>query len=263
MSDPVKEKAEGTLPEEEKTPVKAVEDSVADLKETVEKVTADFKEEKTGIAADDGKLISEDAEASSKDVEETVADLKKKIQEISSEEKQKTEEKEGVLPELKIPELKIDDKKIAEARENTEQKISESVSKVKEKASDFVQNTDVQKTMTFLKNNATRAVQSAQDTLVDFAEQPQVKGMVDQLSDAAADLARKVNEAIPEDVQKSMKETGQRIAQEAREAGAKAKEVLSSPEVQKTVQDAKKNIDEAVKKGSEAVRDFFDSSKKE
>lgn len=187
-------------------------------------------------------------------VEETVADLKKKIQQLSEEK----EAKETTASGLKtITEFKLDDQKIEEIKQDTAETLNRTISSAKEKANDVFSNADLQKTLNFLKNNASKAVDSARSSIDEFSSSPQARSALDNAAGAVEQLKQKASGLMNDETREYLKNASEALKQSASDAGQKVQEYMARPDVQNKLAEVKEKAGEIVKKGSETLKDVF------
>ncbi len=192
-------------------------------------------------------------------VEETVADLKRKIQQLSEEKEAETRQ-EPASPLKTITDFKIDDQKIEEMKQDTAETLNRTFTSAREKANDVFSNADLQKTLNYLKNNASKAVDSACSSIDEFSSRPETKGVFDSAAGAVDSLKQKAGGLLNDETKENLKNATEALKQGAADAGQKVQEYMSRPDVEDKIADVKEKASELVQKGSEALKDVFKDS---
>ena len=184
-------------------------------------------------------------------IEQTVEDLKKKIAELS-------EEKEYEAADERM-------QKIQEIKDATVNTLKNSISDIKEKAQNVSSNPDVQKTIAYIKENAVKAVDLAKIKIDEISNDPKVKEYADKAKESVKNASETATKYVDEHLDEKTKENlsnaydsaSKKVAEGTKKIVTAADEFLNKPEVQDTLEKAKKGANDIVEKGSEALKNLF------
>lgn len=195
-------------------------------------------------------------------IEKTVEDLKRKIAELSEE-----KEKEAEIPSFVTDENK---EKIKEIKESTVNSVMSSINDIKEKAQQVSENPEVQKTITYIKDNAIKAVEVAKGKIDEISNDPKTKAYTEKakqtVKDASESVGKYVDEHLDEktkaDISNAVDAASSAITEGTKKIVTAADDFFNKPEVQDTMEKAKKGANDLFEKGSSAVKNFFKNEKK-
>lgn len=195
-------------------------------------------------------------------IEKTVDDLKRKIAELSEE-----KEKEAEIPNFVTDENKD---KIKEIKENTVHTVMTSINDIKEKAQQVSENPEVQKTISYIKENAVKAVEVAKGKIDEISNDPKTKEYADKavksVKNAGESVGKYVDEHLDEktkaNISNAVDAASSAITEGTKKIVTAADDFFNKPEVQDTMEKAKKGANDLFEKGSSAVKNFFKNEKK-
>ena len=187
-------------------------------------------------------------------IEQTVEDLKKKIAELSEEKELEAENNNEAADERM--------QKIQEIKDATVNTLKNSISDIKEKAQNVSSNPDVQKTIAYIKENAVKAVDLAK---IKISNDPKVKEYADKAKESVKNASETATKYVDEHLDEKTKENlsnaydsaSKKVAEGTKKIVTAADEFLNKPEVQDTLEKAKKGANDIVEKGSEALKNLF------
>ena len=190
-------------------------------------------------------------------IEQTVEDLKKKIAELS-EEKELEDENNNEAADERM-------QKIQEIKDATVNTLKNSISDIKEKAQNVSANPDVQKTIAYIKENAVKAVDLAKIKIDEISNDPKVKEYADKAKESVKNATETATKYVDEHLDEKTKENlsnaydsaSKKVAEGTKKIVTAADEFLNKPEVQETLEKAKKGANDIVEKGSEALKNLF------
>lgn len=190
-------------------------------------------------------------------IEQTVEDLKKKIAELSEEKELETENNNEAADERM--------QKIQEIKDATVNTLKNSISDIKEKAQNVSANPDVQKTIAYIKENAVKAVDLAKIKIDEISNDPKVKEYADKAKESVKNASETASKYVDEHLDEKTKENlsnaydsaSKKVAEGTKKIVTAADEFLNKPEVQDTLEKAKKGANDIVEKGSEALKNLF------
>lgn len=236
-------------------------DQTEELREFGEKLRRENEERaaaeaKKAAAAETEK--APEAEDVNKAVEQTVEDLKQKIKEISADDPADNEADAKSDETLNIPQFHLNDdqkEKIKEVRKDAEKTVNDTITTIKEKASDFTGNVDFSKTLKYLKENAFKAVDAAKVKINEIAENPELKEKTKAAADKASEAAKSVREGadrlFSEEQKQSVSDSLNKMGDTVRE---KYNEVMT--------EERKEKLQENLNKAGNAVSDGLKSVSK-
>ena len=189
------------------------------------------------------------------DIEKTVGDLKKKIQEISEESREEKDMDESV------PRFAEAKKKIREIRENTVRSVNQSIADVKEAAEKPHDLEEFSKTMSYIKDNAQKAVESARIRIDEIKNDPKVKSGLQDVQDKGKEaldktknyIDSKLSDKQKEDLKNTSEKAGKVLNDTARSAAKAMDDFVNKPEVQ----EFNRKAGDLAEKGVNKVKDFF------
>ena len=189
------------------------------------------------------------------DIEKTVEDLKKKIQEISEESREEKDMDESV------PRFAEAKKKIREIRENTVRSVNQSIADVKEAAEKPHDLEEFSKTMSYIKDNAQKAVESARIRIDEIKNDPKVKSGLQDVQDKRKEaldktknyIDSKLSDKQKEDLKNTSEKAGKVLNDTARSAAKAMDDFVNKPEVQ----EFNRKAGDLAEKGVNKVKDFF------
>ena len=189
------------------------------------------------------------------DIEKTVEDLKKKIQEISEESREEKDMDESV------PRFAEAKKKIREIRENTVRSVNQSIADVKEAAEKPHDLEEFSKTMSYIKDNAQKAVESARIRIDEIRNDPKVKSGLQDVQDKGKEaldktknyIDSKLSDKQKEDLKNTSEKAGKVLNDTARSAAKAMDDFVNKPEVQ----EFNRKAGDLAEKGVNKVKDFF------
>jgi tetrahydromethanopterin S-methyltransferase subunit F len=189
------------------------------------------------------------------DIEKTVEDLKKKIQEISEESREEKDMDESV------PRFAEAKKKIREIRENTVRSVNQSIADVKEAAEKPHDLEEFSKTMSYIKDNAQKAVESARIRIDEIKNDPKVKSGLQDVQDKGKEaldktknyIDSKLSDKQKEDLKNTSEKAGKVLNDTARSAAKAMDDFVNKPEVQ----EFNRKAGDLAEKGVNKVKDFF------
>ena len=189
------------------------------------------------------------------DIEKTVEDLKKKIQEISEESREEKDMDETV------PRFAEAKKKIREIRENTVRSVNQSIADVKEAAEKPHDLEEFSKTMSYIKDNAQKAVESARIRIDEIKNDPKVKSGLQDVQDKGKEaldktknyIDSKLSDKQKEDLKNTSEKAGKVLNDTARSAAKAMDDFVNKPEVQ----EFNRKAGDLAEKGVNKVKDFF------
>ena len=190
-------------------------------------------------------------------IEQTVEDLKKKIVELSEEKELEAENNNEAADERM--------QKIQEIKDATVNTLKNSISDIKEKAQNVSSNPDVQKTIAYIKENAVKAVDLAKIKIDEISNDPKVKEYADKAKESVKNASETATKYVDEHLDEKTKENlsnaydsaSKKVAEGTKKIVTAADEFLNKPEVQDTLEKAKKGANDIVEKGSEALKNLF------
>lgn len=190
-------------------------------------------------------------------IEQTVEDLKKKIAELSEEKELEAENNNEAADERM--------QKIQEIKDATVNTLKNSISDIKEKAQNVSANPDVQKTIAYIKENAVKAVDLAKIKIDEISNDPKVKEYADKAKESVKNASETASKYVDEHLDEKTKENlfnaydsaSKKVAEGTKKIVTAADEFLNKPEVQDTLEKAKKGANDIVEKGSEALKNLF------
>ena len=183
-------------------------------------------------------------------IEQTVEDLKKKIAELSEEKELEAENNNEAADERM--------QKIQEIKDATVNTLKNSISDIKEKAQNVSANPDVQKTIAYIKENAVKAVDLAKIKIDEISNDPKVKESVKNATETATKYVDEhLDEKTKENLSNAYDSASKKVAEGTKKIVTAADEFLNKPEVQETLEKAKKGANDIVEKGSEALKNLF------
>lgn len=190
-------------------------------------------------------------------IEQTVEDLKKKIAELSEEKEFEAENNNEAADERM--------QKIQEIKDATVNTLKNSISDIKEKAQNVSANPDVQKTIAYIKENAVKAVDLAKIKIDEISNDPKVKEYADKAKESVKNATETATKYVDEHLDEKTKENlsnaydsaSKKVAEGTKKIVTAADEFLNKPEVQDTLEKAKKGANDIVEKGSEALKNLF------
>ncbi len=190
-------------------------------------------------------------------IEQTVEDLKKKIAELSEEKELESENNNEAADERM--------QKIQEIKDATVNTLKNSISDIKEKAQNVSTNPDVQKTIAYIKENAVKAVDLAKIKIDEISNDPKVKEYADKAKESVKNASETASKYVEEHLDEKTKENlsnaydsaSKKVAEGTKKIVTAADEFLNKPEVQDTLEKAKKGANDIVEKGSEALKNLF------
>ena len=189
------------------------------------------------------------------DIEKTVEDLKKKIQEISEESREEKDMDESV------PRFAEAKKKIREIRENTVRSVNQSIADVKEAAEKPHDLEEFSKTMSYIKDNAQKAVESARIRIDEIRNDPKVKSGLQDVQEKGKEaldktknyIDSKLSDKQKEDLKNTSEKAGKVLNDTARSAAKAMDDFVNKPEVQ----EFNRKAGDLAEKGVNKVKDFF------
>lgn len=189
------------------------------------------------------------------DIEKTVEDLKKKIQEISEESREEKDMDESV------PRFAEAKKKIREIRENTVRSVNQSIADVKEAAEKPHDREEFSKTMSYIKDNAQKAVESARIRIDEIKNDPKVKSGLQDVQDKGKEaldktknyIDSKLSDKQKEDLKNTSEKAAKVLNDTARSAARAMDDFVNKPEVQ----ELNRKAGDLAEKGVNKVKDFF------
>lgn len=189
------------------------------------------------------------------DIEKTVEDLKKKIQEISEESREEKDMDESV------PRFAEAKKKIREIRENTVRSVNQSIADVKEAAEKPHDLEEFSKTMSYIKDNAQKAVESARIRIDEIKNDPKVKSGLQDVQEKGKEaldktknyIDSKLSDKQKEDLKNTSEKAGKVLNDTARSAAKAMDDFVNKPEVQ----EFNRKAGDLAEKGVNKVKDFF------
>ena len=189
------------------------------------------------------------------DIEKTVEDLKKKIQEISEESREEKDMDESV------PRFAEAKKKIREIRENTVRSVNQSIADVKEAAEKPHDLEEFSKTMSYIKDNAQKAVESARIRIDEIKNDPKVKSGLQDVQDKGKEaldktknyIDSKLSDKQKEDLKNTSEKAGKVLNDTARSAAKAMDDFVNKQEVQ----EFNRKEGDGAEKGVNKVKDFF------
>lgn len=183
-------------------------------------------------------------------IEKTVEDLKKKIQELSLE-----EEKE---------EFNETQDKVSQLKETASETINQGIQDVKEKANEIVQNEDIQKTITFIKENAVKAKKSAEDTLHILKNDPNIQNAhtkatetIDRVSSYAKQKTSDVYNQLDNQTKATISSTYKMVVDVVKEGIENAQMFYYRDDIQEKIGDIKDATHELSQKGITKLKSLF------
>ena len=190
-------------------------------------------------------------------IEQTVEDLKKKSAELSEEKELEAENNNEAADERM--------QKIQEIKDATVNTLKNSISDIKEKAQNVSTNPDVQKTIAYIKENAVKAVDLAKIKIDEISNDPKVKEYADKAKESVKNASETASKYVEEHLDEKTKENlsnaydsaSKKVAEGTKKIVTAADEFLNKPEVQDTLEKAKKGANDIVEKGSEALKNLF------
>lgn len=190
-------------------------------------------------------------------IEQTVEDLKKKIAELNEEKELEAENNNEAADERM--------QKIQEIKDATVNTLKNSISDIKEKAQNVSANPDVQKTIAYIKENAVKAVDLAKIKIDEISNDPKVKEYADKAKESVKNATETATKYVDEHLDEKTKENlsnaydsaSKKVAEGTKKIVTAADEFLNKPEVQETLEKAKKGANDIVEKGSEALKNLF------
>ena len=190
-------------------------------------------------------------------IEQTVEDLKKKIAELSEEKEFEAENNNEAADERM--------QKIQEIKDATVNTLKNSISDIKEKAQNVSSNPDVQKTIAYIKENAVKAVDLAKIKIDEISNDPKVKEYADKAKESVKNASETATKYVDEHLDEKTKENlsnaydsaSKKVEEGTKKIVTAADEFLNKPEVQDTLEKAKKGANDIVEKGSEALKNLF------
>lgn len=190
-------------------------------------------------------------------IEQTVEDLKKKIAELSEKKELEAENNNEAADERM--------QKIQEIKDATVNTLKNSISDIKEKAQNVSANPDVQKTIAYIKENAVKAVDLAKIKIDEISNDPKVKEYADKAKESVKNASETASKYVDEHLDEKTKENlsnaydsaSKKVAEGTKKIVTAADEFLNKPEVQDTLEKAKKGANDIVEKGSEALKNLF------
>lgn len=190
-------------------------------------------------------------------IEQTVEDLKEKIAELSEEKELEAENNNEAADERM--------QKIQEIKDATVNTLKNSISDIKEKAQNVSANPDVQKTIAYIKENAVKAVDLAKIKIDEISNDPKVKEYADKAKESVKNASETATKYVDEHLDEKTKENlsnaydsaSKKVAEGTKKIVTAADEFLNKPEVQDTLEKAKKGANDIVEKGSEALKNLF------
>lgn len=189
-------------------------------------------------------------------IDQTIKDLKKKIQEITEKESQVSVES----GKISLPSFKIDEEKINEIKNVSKEVIEDSIDFIKKKTSDFTNDENFEKTISFLRENALKAVEVAKDIstnekVVDKISE--VKAKVTEIKNTAfATVNEKISDETKEKIKNAIADAGEKIVTTGFDVKKKVIDFSEKPEVQEKIQLVKDKALDTVDKGLEVVQNF-------
>ena len=189
------------------------------------------------------------------DIEKTVEDLKKKIQEISEESREEKDMDESV------PRFAEAKKKIREIRENTVRSVNQSIADVKEAAEKPHDLEEFSKTMSYIKDNAQKAVESARIRIDEIKNDPKVKSGLQDVQEKGKEaldktknyIDSKLSDKQKEDLKNTSEKAAKVLNDTARSAARAMDDFVNKPEVQ----EFNRKAGDLAEKGVNKVKDFF------
>lgn len=197
-------------------------------------------------------------------IEQTVEDLKKKIEELSEEqEKEETAESANKMNELK---------------ENAKEAVTASFEDLKDKAAKVANSEEMQKTVSYIKENAMKAVTGAKDKIEEIRNDPKTVETTDKAVKAIRNIAESVNEKAQrasdyiydhmdegtrENLASAYDNAEKKISDGSRKVVQGVNEFYNRPDVQETVEKAKETASRLFSKGSETLKDMLNKKNKE
>ena len=190
-------------------------------------------------------------------IEQTVEDLKNKIAELSEEKELEAENNNEAADERM--------QKIQEIKDATVNTLKNSISDIKEKAQNVSANPDVQKTIAYIKENAVKAVDLAKIKIDEISNDPKVMEYADKAKESVKNASETATKYVDEHLDEKTKENlsnaydsaSKKVAEGTKKIVTAADEFLNKPEVQDTLEKAKKGANDIVEKGSEALKNLF------
>ena len=155
--------------------------------------------------------------------------------------------------------------KIQEIKDATVNTLKNSISDIKEKAHNVSSNPDVQKTIAYIKENAVKAVDLAKIKIDEISNDPKVKEYADKAKESVKNASETASKYVDEHLDEKTKENlsnaydsaSKKVAEGTKKIVTAADEFLNKPEVQDTLEKAKKGANDIVEKGSEALKNLF------
>ena len=155
--------------------------------------------------------------------------------------------------------------KIQEIKDATVNTLKNSISDIKEKAQNVSANPDVQKTIAYIKENAVKAVDLAKIKIDEISNDPKVKEYADKAKESVKNASETASKYVDEHLDEKTKENlsnaydsaSKKVAEGTKKIVTAADEFLNKPEVQDTLEKAKKGANDIVEKGSEALKNLF------
>lgn len=200
-------------------------------------------------------------------IEKTVEDLKKKIEELSEE--QETEENEDSADTA----AKIDG-----IKENAKEAVSASIEDLKDKATRVANSEEMQKTVSYIKENAMKAVTGAKDKIEEIRKDPKTAETTDKAVKAIKNIAGTVNnkaqqasdyiydhmdEGTRENLASAYDNAEKAISEGSRKVAQGVNDFYNRPDVQETVGKAKETASRWLNKGSDTLKDILNKKNKE
>lgn len=197
-------------------------------------------------------------------IEKTVEDLKKKIEELSEE--QDTDENTDTSA------------KIDEIKENAKEAVSVSIGELKDKATRVANSEEMQKTVSYIKENAMKAVTGAKDKIEEIRKDPKTAETTDKAVKAIKNIAGTVNnkaqkasdyiydhmdEGTRENLASAYDNAEKAISEGSRKVVQGVNEFYNRPDVQETVGKAKETASRLLNKGSDTLKDLLNKKNKE
>jgi hypothetical protein len=242
---------------------KKMDETVEEVKDTAEKAAdaAEAVDETVSAAAE---KVSEKTENSQESIEKTVEDLRRKIKEISVDDDNAEKEDE---PKLTV-DFKLNDEqkaKIEEIRENTMKSVNETISEVKHKADEITASPDIQKTISFLKANAIKAVDIAKAKIEEIRENPDFQKTIDTAEDKAREFGETAKKTVDglmteerlDEIKKNIAKAEEAVSSGVDSASKAINEFVKKPEVQETIDKTVATAKEVADKGVNAINNLL------
>lgn len=190
-------------------------------------------------------------------IEKTVEDLKRKIQELTEEDGgEKTAEPEK-------------EKNAADPVSTAAGKIADGFNDLKDKAVNAARSEEMQKSITYIKENAVKAVKAVKESYTKFVNDPNVQAAgnkavesINAFADKAKEKGQQLYDQLDDKTKDGLKETYDKVSGGVKDGVKAVDEYMSRPEVQEKITEVKTTAVDLAQKGADKVKELIDSSKK-